>query len=306
MKAKYLAVSLLTALFGVATPAVADFDADRLACGNSVSNDSIAACTRFIARTDLTSRDRFLAHFNRAWAYRRAGTNEHALADFDAAEALDRGSAKLYLSRAQTKYDLGQAAGALPDLERYVSLSPKDWAGYYQRARILRELHQNERALADVSRAIEVNPFGDELHPLRVLTLADLGRLDTAKIEADRGLVGRTSDATSHYARAVVSFGLRDFDAASVDVDAAIASEPLFAAAYALKAQIAEAHDDPTAAQKNYQLALRPGGQTLDKALAKKLAERRLAILTKPASSDQPCRRYLPMMATTIAVKCGA
>jgi len=27
MKAKYLAVSLLTALFGLATPAVADFDA---------------------------------------------------------------------------------------------------------------------------------------------------------------------------------------------------------------------------------------------------------------------------------------
>jgi tetratricopeptide (TPR) repeat protein len=271
-----------------------------------VSNASIAACTRFMDRTDLTTRDRFLALFNRAWAYRRAGANEKALADFDAAEALDRASAKLYLSRAQTKYDLGQAAGALADLDRYVSLSPRDWAGYYQRARILRELHQNERALADLSRAIEANPFGDELHPLRVLTLADLGRLDTAKVEADRGLAGRNNDATSRYARAVVSFGLRDFEAASADLDAAIASEPLFTAAYALKAQIDEARDDPKAAEKNYRLALRPGGPTLDRMLAKKLAERRLAKILKPVSDDQPCRRYLPMIATTIAVKCGA
>lgn len=306
MHARYLAVSLFAALVGLATPASADFDGDRLACGNPVNSESIAACSRFMERTDLTTRDRFLAHFNRGWAYRRAGENDSAAADFDAAEGLDRSYAKLYLSRAQTRYDLGQLAGALADLDRYLWLSPKDWAGYQQRARVLRALHQDERALADLSRALEVNPFGNELHLLRVLTLADLGRLEAAKAEADRELARRVSDAASQYAKAAVAFKLRDLDAASANVDAALTSEPQFPAALALKAQINEARGDLRAAQQNYELALKPGGPTIDRILAKELAEKRLDFLTKPASSDASCRRYLPMIGATVAIKCGA
>ncbi|MDX2257884.1 MAG: tetratricopeptide repeat protein [Hyphomicrobiaceae bacterium] len=295
-------VSIRAALVGLAaitaTPVLAGSPADKLACGNAVRKDAVAACDRVLATPNLTRAERLMAHFNRGWAHRRTGANSEAIADFDAAEAQDGGFARLYLSRAEAKRDMGDMNGALLDLNRYIALDGGDWNGHYQRALIERRKGRHARALEDVTRALELKPFAKELGPLHVLTLADLGRLPAAKEAADRLVASRGSDATSRYARAVVAFRQKDHDAATADLDTALAAEPLFSAAYALKAQIDEARSDKAAAAENYRLARRSGGPTLDEAAAILLADSRLANLGPAARSATAATRAPGKVAT--------
>lgn len=328
MTSKSLIVLAITVSLGSAAAASPDVATDKIACGNPVGEESAAACTRLIAHAPLSEADRFMAYYNRAWAYRRAGRNADALADFDAAASRDNRFAKLYLSRAQTRYEVGQMDGALKDLNRYASLAPDDWRGYFQRAHVLRELRRHSEALKDIERAFKLNRYAGEVGPLQVLTLVDLGRSASALAVARRILAARRSDAAGRYVRAVISFRGGDLHAASDDLDAAIESAPLFPAAYSLKAQIHEARGDEAEALKSYRMAMRTGGVGLDSRTAQTFAESRLAVLSqsiarraglrdttvaladKGASkrvavrSPLQCRRFIPMAAATISVVC--
>ncbi|MGD9669797.1 MAG: tetratricopeptide repeat protein [Hyphomicrobiaceae bacterium] len=328
MASKSLIACVVAATLGSLVSGIANAATDQITCGNPVSEESVAACTRLIAHASLSGTDRFMAYYNRGWAYRRSGNNSQALADFDAAESRDRRYAKLYMSRALTNHDLGRLEAALEDLDRYVSLAPEDWRGYFERANLLREFQRYNGALKDLERASKLNRYAKEIGPAQVLTLIELGRLGSAWAEASRILAARKSDPAGRYVRAVISFRRGDLSAAIADLDVAIAGAPLFPAAYSLKAQILEVRSDIAAAQQNYEMALRPGGIALDSRTAQARAKYKLAEHAQSAwstaaadsrngstdsgsakrfatGSSGQCRRFIPAAAVTISVECG-
>lgn len=54
-----------------------------------LAEESAEACTRVLAQPGLSPTDRGMAHFNRGWSHRRAGSSDLAVKDFDAAQALN-------------------------------------------------------------------------------------------------------------------------------------------------------------------------------------------------------------------------
>ena len=323
--------AILTAVAIYATSMVA-FEAeaatdDQIACANSVRLESAEACTRVLAQAGLSTTDRALAHFNRGWSLRRSGSNDLAVKDFDAAQALQNDFPKLYLSRALAKQDLGQLDGAVVDLERYVAMAPQDWSGFHHRAAIYREQGYTAKALLDIDSALRLNPFNNELLVMKVLVMAETFNLDAAREEADRLVARRSSDAIAHFARAVVNYRRGDFAAAEADASAALAKEPRFPAAFAVKGQIAEAKGDWAKAEESYTQALRPGFPKIEMKWAKRVAllqlssgQTKVAVETsaKPSPSmsakeDQTqtvksaaaCSRFVPGAAMTISVPCS-
>ncbi|MEW5963024.1 MAG: tetratricopeptide repeat protein [Pseudomonadota bacterium] len=339
---KRLIAALALGLAWVTTPSLADELADRIACSTTVRASSTEACTRLIEARETPRKERFMAHFNRAWSYRRAGDNQRALADLDAAAAIDDTYPNLFMTRAMVREALGNDRAALADLDRYVALAPGDWTGFYRRAIVHRQRNASKEALADIARAGDLNPYEKALPPLRILVLSDMGRQDAARSEADKLLAARRSDALGNYARAVVMLRMGRRADAGANLDAAIQASPLFAAAHALKGEIAELAGDRDGARASYDAALRIGGPDLDAETAREKARRRMAALgggkAAPAlalqSQRQPqamaqsqpqvpaaargtgepapvkhsgkgeCRRFIPSVATTVAVKC--
>jgi tetratricopeptide (TPR) repeat protein len=340
---KRLIAVLALGLTVATTPSLADELADRIACSATIRASSMEACTRLIEARETSRKERFMAHFNRAWSYRRAGDERRALADLDAAAAIDDTYPNLYMTRAMVREALGQTGAALADLDRYVALAPGDWNGFYRRAIVQRQRNASKEALADIAKAGELNPYEKALPPLRILVLSDMGRQELARSEADKHLAARRSDALGNYARAVVMVRMGRRADATANLDAAIQASPLFAAAHALKGEIAELAGDREGARASYDVALRIGGPDLDAETAREKARRRMAALvgadkaaaaialqSQPQPGPQPqarskgpaeargssepapvkltgkgeCRRFIPSVATTVAVAC--
>lgn len=299
---------------------------DQIACANSVRQDSAEACTRVLAQPGHSRTDRAMAHFNRGWSHRRAGSSKLAVADFDAAQVLQADFARLYISRALAKQDLGQLDGAVLDLDRYIAMAPQDWSGFHHRAVIYREQGFTAKALQDIDSALRLNPFNNDLMVTKVLTLAETFDLDAAKQEADRLVSRRGSEAISHFARAVVNYRRGQLEAAETDVSAALSKEPRFPAALAVKGQIAEAKGDWAKAEESYKQALRPGFPKIEMKWAKRVAQLQLSGNAKVAAeaaskssssmsatdarprAENPavaCSRFVPGAAMTISVPCS-
>ncbi len=323
-----LAIGALIA-FALVLPASAN---DTIDCSITVRKSSEAACTRIINTPANSKSERFMAYYNRAWFHLRHGDHDGALADFDAAEQLDRNFSKLYLSRAKAKRETDDLNGALNDLDVYGVLEPGDWTGHFQRAEVERLVGRPQKALESLDHAIDLKPYERALQPLQVLLLSDLGHQSEAAAKANKLVNASRSDAVNRYARAVVSFRRNQFERALTDIKAALRKSSLFPAAYALRAQIYELRGDIEEAKTNYRLALKSAGPTIDRETAQETARRRLDVLEKSASSrvalktksesafaqgssvaykqnekasKGDCRRYIPSAAATVSVPCG-
>lgn len=327
----------LTLLSIAATALTAQASAsDKITCGITVRKDAEAACTRIIRNPTTKPADRFMAYYNRGWYYRRGGDLDKSLADFDAAERVDRDFANLYLSRGMLKREQRDLQGALEDLDIYVIHKPKDWNGYFQRALVFRQMGKPDQAMKPLLKAIELKPFERDLKPLYALVLLDLGRLAEAVKEAESLVASRRSDPVSFYVRAVVAKQRGATQNAMADLKKALNRSILFPAAYALRGLILEERGETDEAKKAYRMSLKNGGPVLDQETSQDYAQRRLDELeqrtnglkvssTKVSQPDtdrhlkrasstsvrklevaQDCRRYIPSAAATVAVPCGS
>ncbi len=316
-----------TALTAHASPS------DRITCGITVRKNAEAACTRIIRNPTTKPADRFMAYYNRGWYYRRGGELDKSLADFNAAERVDRDFANLYLSRGMLKREQRDLQGALEDLDIYVIHQPKDWNGYFQRALVFRQMGKPDQALKPLLKAIELKPFERDLKPLYALVLLDVGRLTEAVKEAESLVASRRSDPVSFYVRAVVANQRGATQNAMADLKKALNRSSLFPAAYALRGLILDGRGEKEEAKRAYRMSLKNGGPTLDRETSQDYAQRRLNELdhranglkgsnskvSRPVSKKlvkrtgraelevaQDCRRYIPSAAATVVVPCGS
>lgn len=336
MQRSYSRIGLALLSITATALSVPAFASDKITCGITVRKASEAACTRILKNPTTKTADRFMAYYNRAWYYRRAGALDKSLADFNAAEGIDRDYAKLYLSRALLKHEQRDLEGALDDLDIYVLLEPNDWDGYFRRAIVFRQMGEPKQALKPLRKAMQLKPFERQLKPFYALILLDLGRTNEAVEEARRLVTTHRSDPVSYYVRAVVANQRGSSDNALEDLKKALRKSVLFPAAHALHGLILEGRGEIEAAKKAYQMAMKNGGPTIDKETSQDYAKRRLEELelgtdevtvskadvskrprkskskrTRRVSRDkrddaQDCRRYIPSAAATVSVPCGS
>lgn len=301
-------------------PAHAGMQQDLADCPASKKAASAQACTRVLESGRLPRNQHYIAHFNRAWAYRLAGKSSLALGDYDRAVALNPKYAKSRVGRGTLHRDLGDYDKALADFDAVIRQDAKNWEGLVQRARTMRDLGRRSEALADVAKAERASPGQRQVQVFDALLAAEGGDARRALATIDRAIKQEANDAMAHYVRAVALNQSGDRGAALAETNRTLDIEPGFTAALSLRGRLQEQRGRNDLARDDYSQVLRLPLKHFDAALASSVARARLAkleqaggpvaALTEPARpkvqpiADRTCRRYVPAAAATIVVDC--
>jgi tetratricopeptide (TPR) repeat protein len=173
-----LAAVLLMAGF---TAASAD-DADLCANQKFPPEIRIPACSHVIAWGQSNDARLAPSYRSRADAWLLSNDPDKALADFDAAIALDKKSAAAYLGRAVAWYRKSQYDNAIPDFDHAIELNPLNSTGYHGRGNAWFRKGNLDRALADLNEAVRLAPtlgaLGDRGNVNEKMQSIDLARSD--------------------------------------------------------------------------------------------------------------------------------
>ncbi|MFD1536448.1 tetratricopeptide repeat protein [Nonomuraea guangzhouensis] len=125
---------------------------------------------------------------NRAQLTALLGDAEGALADLDAVVAADPGYPDPYLDRGNLLHRLGRLEEALADYETAMRVGPPFPEPYYNRSEIRYARGDLAGALADLDHAIELDPGFTDAYVNRAGLLVALDELDRARADAERDL----------------------------------------------------------------------------------------------------------------------
>jgi len=117
---------------------------------------AVAACTAIAEAADSSLTDRSRALSNRGLARHRQGDFKAALADFDAAIALDPGRPAPFNNRGNTRSSLGDLEGALADYDQAIALDAGYGNAQNGRANALCALGRTEESVEARLRALEL------------------------------------------------------------------------------------------------------------------------------------------------------
>jgi tetratricopeptide (TPR) repeat protein len=254
------AAALLILGTGLA-PALAD-DADT--CRKASGDDSIAACSRLLARNPKDA----AANYSRGYAYEwRKGDHDRAIANFDQAIILNPKYALAYANRGFSYEHKGEWDRAFADFDQAILFDPKLPDAYNGRANVYNHRREYDRAIADYDQALRLNPKFVVAYSNRGGAYASKGEYDRAiadyeqAIQLDPRLViaytgrGNAYDHKGEYDRAIASYDQairvdpkrpvpysqrgytysikEQYDLAIADFDMALRLDPTSAVAYA-------------------------------------------------------------------------
>jgi len=252
--------------------------------------ERVAACTQTLAADTLDPAARSAAYRTRGVAYHAQQDYARAIADFDAALALDSTDAAAYTARGVTHTARRAHADAVADFTEALRLQPTSVAAYVQRGIAYRAQKDYARALADFDAALQLNPQSAWAQNNRGLTYyaqkdyaraiaaydAALQRAPNyaaaygnranvyralksyarAIADADRALQLNPADAWTHNIRGLTYYAQQDYDRARADYDAALERDPAYIAAYTNRGDAYRATQDYTRALADYNAAL--------------------------------------------------
>ncbi|MGE0829845.1 MAG: hypothetical protein AB7O04_10900 [Hyphomonadaceae bacterium] len=138
--------------------------ANLRACGQAVqtgvlTDAAVAACNQAIDEDRLTRLDRRAALLNRGVLHLRRREGEAALADFDAAIALDADLAEAHLNRGAALVLLQQPGPAVAAITLALSLGVEEpYKAFYNRGAAREALGDLRGAYEDYSTALEIHP----------------------------------------------------------------------------------------------------------------------------------------------------
>jgi tetratricopeptide (TPR) repeat protein len=138
-----------------AVPALAD---DRSTCEQASGDSAIEACTRAIGSGQYSGLDLAKLHTNRGVERKARGDFDDAIADYDAAIAINPNDQFAFNNRANTWRDKGDIERALADYVAALRIDPDYTVVYYTRGMVYERLGDNERARADYQAALARPP----------------------------------------------------------------------------------------------------------------------------------------------------
>jgi tetratricopeptide (TPR) repeat protein len=168
MKALFLSAAVIFAGTAASSPAWAGSvsignstarDCYEAAIARSADRNSFYHCNLALDQEGLTSQDRAATLVNRGVLYLRSRNYRSAGRDFDAALKTDSNNAEAWLNLAIADLQQGGAEGALPMIEKSLTLNTARPAlAYYSRAVAYERIGKLRSAYADLQRAHELAP----------------------------------------------------------------------------------------------------------------------------------------------------
>jgi tetratricopeptide (TPR) repeat protein len=130
----------------------------RLAGQGDFSDRALTACTRALSE-ELSSEDRLGVLVNRGVIEMRRHDNEAALADFDAAVAIDPRNPEAHVNRGAALVQMQRPGPAVAALTQALSLGVSEpYKAYYNRGAAREALGDLRGAYEDFSTALEIHP----------------------------------------------------------------------------------------------------------------------------------------------------
>jgi len=169
--------------------AQADFNQEVRRCdfGGDHPDIQIISCTRNIRSGRFTGRNLAVAFTNRAFAYKRKGQWDKAIADYNEAIRLAPDLVFAFNNLGNAYYFKGQLDRAIENYDKAIRLQPDIAEAFANRGNVYRKKGQLDRAIKDYDKAIHFKP-------------------DNAQVFADRGLAYEKKGESSQ--------ALRDFEKA--------------------------------------------------------------------------------------------
>ncbi|MDQ7778749.1 MAG: tetratricopeptide repeat protein [Planctomycetota bacterium] len=158
---------------------------------------------------------------------------QDALVRLDKAIALCPQYFKGFAWRALTRYQLGDAAGALSDYATALALNPSYAHGYTNRAVIHYEKCDYAASLADLDKSLQLQPGEPVALANRGAVKYCLNDYEGATSDCDEAIRTGPAYAPGYVVRATVKWAQEDYDGALADLSKAIEVNPWYFQAYA-------------------------------------------------------------------------
>jgi tetratricopeptide (TPR) repeat protein len=200
-----------------------DLEKCRQAIAARATDIARSMCARALKDPSLPPKARAEAHFNRGWVARE---DSEALADYNAAIALDPGFGWAYLARGYVLQDRGQYEKALADLTMATKLVPDEAMAWYRHGQLLLKMGRPADAARDFERLSVISPQWSTAWNRRGAAEAVMGRNDRALAYLGHSLRLQPTNAGSLEMRATLHAEQGDWRAARADADAAVRIDP--------------------------------------------------------------------------------
>lgn len=186
------------------------------------------ALTVILEGGGLDRERRAAVHAVRAWARRQAGRPQAALADYDRAEELGMRGFLLHAGRGDTRWTVGDPAGAVPDYTAALAADPGHPRAAYVRTQLggaLMRTGRQAEALAELDAAVAADPGAVLTREYRAMALLDLRRPADALADAEACLADTATPDVGHVVlRALALLELGHHARAAADLDTLLAS----------------------------------------------------------------------------------
>jgi tetratricopeptide (TPR) repeat protein len=218
------------AAFNAAAPTA--WAADTETCANATGDESIAACSRLIARHP---RD-VGAYIRRAVEYRRNGDYDHAIADDDLAIQLDPRAVAAWINRCRAWNGKKDYDRAIPDCDQAIRLDDRSALAWNERGMVYNNKGEHDRAIANFEQAIRLDPQSATYRNNRGWAYSGKGEYDRALANFDEAISLDPNNTVAYGNRCRTYNARQDYDRAITDCSQAIRLNPGMTRYYARRA----------------------------------------------------------------------
>ncbi|MDP6723281.1 MAG: tetratricopeptide repeat protein, partial [Pirellulaceae bacterium] len=188
--------------------------------------------TQCVERGDLSTKNLFLALYNRGNAYLAMGQFAEAIEDYTQATRLDPVHAYAFNNRGNALTRTGQLDRAIQDYDQAIQLAPKDDVPLFNRGNAYSLKKQYDQAIRDFSNAIRLNADNVPAYNNRGNIYRQTGQYDKAILDFDEAIRLHSGNAPAYYNRGVAYAAKRQHDRADQDYSEAIRLDPNSTGAY--------------------------------------------------------------------------
>ena len=230
---------------------------------------------------------------SRGWSYELRGQDDLALADFNLALQKRPNAPVIHNNRGTIYLRKGALQSALDDFNAALRLKPDMYYAHTNRGRVLAMNRDFDGALADFAEAERIDPNPPQAGVFRCVAYIDMGKFDNAVDDCNKVIAKVPNYLYALCSRAEAFMGKGNLDAALKDLNTALGYNPNHVRAHMDRGRLFEKRGDLAQARADYRsaaYALTPFDE-IDVAMARKMAQERLAALTSQGGPSNAGRR---------------